>query len=88
MRIAVISDTHMPRGARRLPEECVRRLEAADLVGEGRLGDVQLLGGPGEMAVSRHGLDVSELANLHARSIVFHDRFGDNNILRRWRAPG
>jgi uncharacterized protein len=32
LRIAVISDTHLPRGSRRLPEECVRRLEAADLI--------------------------------------------------------
>lgn len=32
MRIAVISDTHLPRGARRLPEECARRIAAADLV--------------------------------------------------------
>jgi putative phosphoesterase len=32
MRIAVISDTHLPRGARRLPDECVRRLRHADLV--------------------------------------------------------
>ena len=32
MRIAVISDTHMPRGARRLPEACVQRLRAADLI--------------------------------------------------------
>ena len=32
MRIAVISDTHLPRGARRLPEECARRIAAADLL--------------------------------------------------------
>ena len=32
MRIAVISDTHLPRGNRRLPEECVDRLRAADLI--------------------------------------------------------
>jgi len=32
LRIAVISDTHMPRGARRLPEACVQRLRAADLI--------------------------------------------------------
>jgi uncharacterized protein len=32
LRIAVISDTHMPRGNRRLPEECVARLRAADLI--------------------------------------------------------
>ena len=32
LRVAVIADTHMPRGARRLPESCVERLRAADLV--------------------------------------------------------
>ena len=31
MRIAVISDTHMPRGSRRLPERCVELVAAADL---------------------------------------------------------
>jgi uncharacterized protein len=30
--IAVVSDTHMPRGARRLPDACVERIAAADLV--------------------------------------------------------
>ena len=32
MRIAVISDTHLPRGARRLPEACIERIAAADLL--------------------------------------------------------
>jgi uncharacterized protein len=32
MLIAVISDTHLPRGARRLPDECVERIAAADLL--------------------------------------------------------
>jgi uncharacterized protein len=32
MRIALISDTHMPKGTRRLPEPCVERLRAADLI--------------------------------------------------------
>src|SRR5215210_1318587 len=32
MLIAVISDTHLPRGARRLPETCVGRIAAADLL--------------------------------------------------------
>ena len=32
MLIAVISDTHLPRGTRRLPDECVRRIAGADLV--------------------------------------------------------
>jgi uncharacterized protein len=30
--VAVIADTHMPRGARRLPDACVERLREADLV--------------------------------------------------------
>jgi uncharacterized protein len=30
--IAVISDTHLPRGARRIPDACVERLKAADLI--------------------------------------------------------
>ena len=32
MLIAVISDTHLPRGARRLPDACVERIAAADLL--------------------------------------------------------
>jgi putative phosphoesterase len=32
VRIAVVADTHLPRGARRLPDRCVAELEAADLV--------------------------------------------------------
>jgi putative phosphoesterase len=30
--LAVISDTHLPRGRRRLPDVCVERLAAADLI--------------------------------------------------------
>jgi putative phosphoesterase len=32
VKVAVIADTHMPRGARRLPAECLERLRAADLI--------------------------------------------------------
>ena len=32
MLVAAISDTHLPRGARRLPEACVERLRRADLI--------------------------------------------------------
>ena len=32
MLIAVISDTHLPRGNRMLPAACVERLRAADLI--------------------------------------------------------
>ena len=31
-RLAVISDTHLPRGARALPEACLERLRAADAI--------------------------------------------------------
>ena len=30
--IAIISDTHLPRGSRALPEACAERLRAADLI--------------------------------------------------------
>jgi len=30
--VALLADTHMPRGSRRLPEECVERIRRADLV--------------------------------------------------------
>ena len=32
MRIAIISDTHMPRGARRVPDACVEAMRAADVI--------------------------------------------------------
>jgi uncharacterized protein len=37
-QIAVISDTHLPRGGRRLPDRCLRELDRADLILHG--GDV------------------------------------------------
>lgn len=32
MLVAVIADTHLPRGGRRLPDTCVERLRTADLI--------------------------------------------------------
>ena len=32
MRVAVISDTHLPRGARRIPDACTARLREADAI--------------------------------------------------------
>ena len=32
LNLAIISDTHLPRGRRRLPDACVERLRAADLI--------------------------------------------------------
>ncbi len=53
MVLAIISDTHLPRGSRRLPEECVRRLRAADailhggdFVSAGFLDELERLGRP------------------------------------------
>jgi len=51
--VAVIADTHMPRGERRLPATCVERLRAADLilhagdiVATGVLAELEALGPP------------------------------------------
>jgi putative phosphoesterase len=32
VRLAIVSDTHMPRGGRALPDACVQRLREADLI--------------------------------------------------------
>jgi putative phosphoesterase len=32
LRLAIISDTHMPRGTRRLPDACIQELSRADLI--------------------------------------------------------
>ncbi len=32
MKLAIISDTHLPRGRRRLPDACLEHLRAADLI--------------------------------------------------------
>ena len=32
MQIAIIADTHMPKGSRRLPDACIERLRAADAI--------------------------------------------------------
>jgi putative phosphoesterase len=69
MVIAVISDTHMPRGARRLPGECVERIASADLLlHAGDVMTVEVLReleaiGPPVAAV--HGnMDAAELRRL------------------------
>jgi putative phosphoesterase len=32
VRLAIVSDTHLPKGNHRLPEACVKRLRASDLI--------------------------------------------------------
>jgi putative phosphoesterase len=44
MRLAIISDTHMPRGARAIPDACLRRCAEADaILHAGDLVDVAVL---------------------------------------------
>ena len=44
MRLAIISDTHLPRGGRRLPPACVEQLQSADaILHAGDLSDVSVL---------------------------------------------
>jgi uncharacterized protein len=76
VRLAVISDTHLPRGARRLPEACVAILSAADaILHAGDLMDASVLAeleglGPPVHAV-RGNVDSGELqARLPATRIV------------------
>jgi uncharacterized protein len=67
--LAVISDTHITRGSRVLPEECLERLRAADLVMHGGdlvtpdvLADLEALGRPVEAV---HGnMDDHEVRRL------------------------
>jgi putative phosphoesterase len=76
MRLAIISDTHLPRGGRALPEACVARLRAADaILHAGDLAEVSVLTalealGPPVYAV-RGNVDSSELqARLPATRVV------------------
>ena len=66
MLLAVISDTHLPRGARRLPDECIRRLRAADVilhagdfVTEAILAEIEAIGPP--VAAVHGNVDEPEL---------------------------
>jgi putative phosphoesterase len=44
MRLAIVSDTHLPRGARRVPENCLQRCREADaILHAGDLVDVAVL---------------------------------------------
>jgi uncharacterized protein len=69
MVIAVISDTHMPRGGRRLPEACVERIAAADLLLHAGdlmtvevLRDLEAIGPP--VAAVHGNMDSAELRRL------------------------
>jgi putative phosphoesterase len=65
VQIAVISDTHLPRGSRRLPEECVERLRSADLILHAgdvmRLPVLRQLEGYGPVVAVHGNVDDSEV---------------------------
>ena len=88
MLIAIISDTHMPRGARRLPGAFVERIAAADLLlHAGDFATVEVLReleAIGPPVVGVHGnVDTAELGRLlpaervveagEARIVMLHD---------------
>ena len=69
MLIAVISDTHLPRGARRLRDACVERIASADLLlHAGDFGTVSVLReleAIGPPVVGVHGnVDTAEMRRL------------------------
>ena len=76
LRLAIISDTHLPRGSRALPAECVERLRAADLILHAGdlatadvLADLRSIGPPVE-AVHGNVDDVDVRALLPSARIV------------------
>src|SRR4029450_7968442 len=72
--LAIISDTHMPRGARRLPGACLELLENADLILHG--GDLsgleilRELEEIGEVAAVHGNVDTSEVRSVLPRRRV------------------
>ena len=100
MLIAIISDTHMPRGDRRLPQACVERIARADLLlHAGDFGTLEVLRelktiGPPVLGVSGN-VDSAELSRLlpaeriveaaGARVAITHDAGERSGRLERMR---
>jgi len=101
VRVAVISDTHLPRGSRRLPDRCVEELRAADLILHGgdlsttavldeldRLGPPvrAVLGNVDEPAVAGRGVPAElELDAAGVRIAMVHDAGAAKGRLDRLR---
>jgi uncharacterized protein len=100
MLLAVIADTHLPRGSRRLPDPCLDALRAADLiVHAGDFSDVSVLGELrrlGPVAAVRGNVDSPELRRELPESLsleldeillaVIHDSGPARDRLERLRA--
>src|SRR5690349_14882530 len=71
MQVAIVSDTHMPRGGRRLPDRCVDLLTGADLIiHAGDISTVAVLRRLetyGEVAAVYGNVDQPQLATLLPR---------------------
>jgi putative phosphoesterase len=100
MEIAIVADTHMPRGPRRLPDACVARLRAAELIIHAgdlmRLSILHQLQGYGPVVAVQGNVDDVELrmalpavavVPVGQRSIyVIHDAGPSAGRLERLRA--
>jgi putative phosphoesterase len=101
VRLAVIADTHLPRGRRRLPEACVERLRTADaILHAGDLSAVSVLDelaalGPPVVAVQGNVDDAEVRRRLPVRRVfdadgtrigMLHDAGQATGRLRRMRA--
>ena len=101
MRVAVLADTHLPRGQRRLPDACVSELRAADLILHGGdltkagvLDELEALGPP--VAAVLGNVDDPALAGRlpetrivaveDARIAMIHDAGPSRRRLERMRA--
>ncbi|HEY1511843.1 MAG TPA: metallophosphoesterase family protein [Solirubrobacteraceae bacterium] len=100
MNLAIISDTHMPRGDRRLADECVARLQQADVIVHAgdlialevlndlkRLGRVVAVHGNQDDPAVRAALpEVARLDADGAQIAIVHDAGPARGRLRRMRA--
>jgi len=101
MEIAIISDTHLPRGSRALPDACVERLKAADLIIHAgdfsraeileelkRLGPIVGVHGNTDDSLLRAALPESTVIGVgEGRKLaVIHDAGASQGRLRRMKA--
>jgi putative phosphoesterase len=99
VEIAIISDTHLPKGGRRLPEACRRRLRAADVIMHAgdlstlavlreleTYGRVVAVHGNVDDAAVRAALPATAMVNAGgARLAVIHDAGPSRGRLERMR---
>jgi uncharacterized protein len=75
MNIALISDTHLPKGTRRLPETCVERLKSAELIVHAgdlsRLTVLKELRSYGELIAVHGNVDERDLRTVLPESAEF-----------------